>query len=145
MTKNLLWKYFSISVHLLYLLSEEKCIRIYIIQIVCHELTMYFYWSIIKWVLYSYLCVIGLIYLSRHPVRFVPIFHFNLKLLLFSWFFPVDLEKSNFLNSYHQNLPLGHVRLRKKIVTNRFSRFEVYRLQTNRQAKFVYRCIQSNS
>ena len=51
----------------------------------------------------------------------------------------MDLEKSNFLNSYNQNLPLGHVRLRKKIVTNRFSRFEVYRLQTNRQTKlYIY-------
>jgi len=38
------------------------------------------------------------------------------------------------------NLPWGHVRSHTKFWPDRFSRFDVYWIQTNRQAKFIYRC-----
>ena len=41
------------------------------------------------------------------------------------------------------NLPWGHVRSKKKFGPDGFSRFDVYRIQTNkqtpRQAKYIYR------
>ena len=39
-----------------------------------------------------------------------------------------------------QKLSLGHVRSHIKFGPDRFSRFDVYWIQTNRQAKFISRC-----
>ena len=36
-------------------------------------------------------------------------------------------------------LPCGHVMSHKKFGPDRFSRFDVYWIQTDRQAKFIYR------
>ena len=39
-----------------------------------------------------------------------------------------------------QKLSLGHVRSHIKFGPDRFSRFDVYWIQTNRQAKFISKC-----
>ena len=90
--------------------------------------------------------------------RFAPIFYFNCEHFLFMYI--VKQKQTNkfyknnrvfskfseikicysliFENLSSINLPWGHARTHKKIGPDQFSRFSVYWIQTNRQAKYRY-------
>ena len=94
--------------------------------------------------------------------RFTPIFHFHRENVLFVYivkqkrkqnfvvfqiFKNIILIEANLRIWSSRNLPWGHARFHKKIGPDRFSRFDVYWIQTDtnhekqtdRQAKYKYR------
>ena len=83
----------------------------------------------------------ALLYNTRSLGRFAPIFYFNCERFLFVY---IVKQKSNFVRGKYLkirssiNLSWGHVRSHEKFGPNRFTRFDVYCIQTPRQAKYIY-------
>ena len=80
------------------------------------------------------------LYLTRLLGRFAPIFYLNCVHVLFVYILKQSRKKfRGFLNTIFLkflsfvNLPCGHVMSHKKFGPDRFSRFDVYWMQTNRQ------------
>ena len=46
--------------------------------------------------------------------------------------------EANFKNLIIHKPSLGYARSRNKLLPDRFSRFDIYWIQTNKQAKFIY-------
>ena len=105
------------------------------------------------------------IFITRLLGRFAPIFYLNCEHVLFVYILKQSRKKfRGFLKKNSRifkifknftkiktfkhkflkfllfiNLPWGYVMSHKKFGPDRFSRFDVYWIQTNRQAKFIYR------